>query len=167
MYYIYKGIINLSNDALKTVFGIKTTYKFKDINYKLKKQIAYDYIEKLKKSRFGDILQMEVSAKNKVFQEDMNKITYLKVCEQSEELKNLFEKNYLYMLKKYFNFVDDGNHVIDIDGFKITLSPKTETFSNLLKKNIQTKNKFKEIAQTVYPLEIEQNRKKIFISKNI
>ena len=71
------------------------------------------------------------------------------------------------MLKKYFNFVDDGNHIIDIDGFKITLSPKTETFSNLLKKNIQTKNKFKEIAQTVYPLEIEQNRKKIFISKNI
>ena len=160
-------LINLSNDALKTVFGIKTTYKFKDINYKLKKQIAYDYIEKLKKSRFGDILQMEVSAKNKVFQEDMNKITYLKVCEQSEELKNLFEKNYLYMLKKYFNFVDDGNHVIDIDGFKITLSPKTETFSNLLKKNIQTKNKFKEIAQTVYPLEIEQNKKKFFTSKNI
>jgi hypothetical protein len=160
-------LINLSNDALKTVFGIKTTYKFKDINYKLKKQINHNYIENLKKSLFGDILQMDISPKNKIFQEDMNKITYSKVCEQSEELKKLFEKNYLYMIKKYFNFVDDGNHVIDIDGFKIALSPKTETFSNLLKKNKEKKNKFKEVAQTVYSLEIEQDGKKFLINKKI
>jgi hypothetical protein len=159
-------LINLSNDALKTVFGENTTYKFKDINYKLKKQIKYNYIENLKKSCFGDILRMDISPKNKIFQEDMNKITYHKVCEQSEELKNLFEKKYLYMIKKYLNFVDDGNHVIDIDGFKITLSPKTETFSNLLKKNEETKKKFKEIAQTVYLLEMEQKGNKFLINKN-
>ena len=160
-------LISLSNDALKTVFGKNTTYKFKDINYKLKKQINHNYIENLKKSLFGDILQMDISPKNKIFQEDMNKITYSKVCEQSEELKKLFEKNYLYMIKKYFNFVDDGNHVIDIDGFKIALSPKTETFSNLLKKNKEKKNKFKEVAQTVYSLEIEQDGKKFLINKKI
>ena len=160
-------LISLSNDALKTVFGNHTTYKFKDINYKLKKQINHNYIENLKKSHFGDILQMDISPKNKIFQEDMNKITYFIVCKQSEELKKLFEKNYLYMIKKYFNFVDDGNHVIDIDGFKINLSPKTETFNNLLKKNEEAKNKFKEVAQTVYCLEIEQKGKKFFINKNI
>ena len=160
-------LISLSNDALKTVFGKNTTYKFKDINYKLKKQINHNYIENLKKLHFGDIIQMDISPKNKIFQEDMNKITYLKVCEQSEELKKLFDKNYLYLIKKYyFNFVDDGSHEIDIDGFKITLSPKTETFSNLLKKNNETRNKFKEIAKTVYCIEIEQNGKKFLINKN-
>lgn len=161
-------LINLSNDALKSVFGKNTTYKFKDINYKLKKQISHSYIEKLKKSSFGDILQMAISPKSKIFQEDMNKITYFKVCQESEELKTLFDKNYLYLIKNYyFNFKDDGNHIIDIDGFKFALSPKTEAFSNLLKKNIEAKDKFIEIAKSVYCSEIEQIGKKFMIKKNL
>ena len=159
-------LIKLSNDALKTVFGKNNTYEFKDINYKLKKQINHKCIENLKKSRFADILQMDISPKNRIIQEDMNKITYFKVCKESEQLKMLFDKSYLYLIQKYFNFVDDGNHVIDIDGFKITLSPKTETFYNLLKKNQEVKSKFKEIAQTVYCSEMDQNGKKFLINKN-
>jgi len=128
-------LIRLSNDALKTVFGKETKYLFKDINYKHKKNIKHDYIEYLKTISLGDILQMDISPKSKILKQDSNKITYLKVCKESEELKKLFDINYLYLFQKYYlNFINDGKHIMDIDGLKITLSSKTETFFNLLKK---------------------------------
>jgi len=128
-------LIRLSNDALKTVFGKETKYLFKDINYKHKKDIKHDYIEYLKTISLGDILQMDISPKSKILKQDSNKITYLKVCKESEELKKLFDINYLYLFQKYYlNFINDGKHIMDIDGLKITLSSKTETFFNLLKK---------------------------------
>jgi len=78
---------------------------------------------------------MDISPKSKTLKQDSNKITYLKVCKESEELKKLFDNNYLDMFQKYYlNFINDGNHIMEINGLKITLSPKTETFFNLLKK---------------------------------
>ena len=77
-------LIRLSNDALKTVFGKGTKYLFKDKNYKHKKNIKHDYIEYLKRISLGDILQMDISPKSKTLKQDSNKITYLKVCKESE-----------------------------------------------------------------------------------
>jgi hypothetical protein len=160
-------LIRLSNDALKTVFGKETTYLFKDINYKFKKKINHNYIEYLKKIKLADILQMDISPKNKILKQDINKITYLKVCNESKELKNLFDQNYLYLFVKYYlSFINDGKHIMEIDDFKVTLSPKTETFYNLLKKNEESKSKFKEIVKNVYCSELEQFGKKFLIDKN-
>ena len=160
-------LIKLSNDALKTVFGKETTYLFKDINYKYKKKINHNYIEYLKNISLGDILQMDISPKNKILRQDTNKITYFKVCKESGELKNLFNKNYLDLFIKYYlNFINDGNHIMEIDGFKITLSSNTETFSNLLKKNEENKVKFKEIVKNVYCSKLEHVGKKFLIDKN-
>ena len=159
-------LIRLSNDALKTVFGKETTYLFKDINYKYKKKINHNYIEYLKKFSLGDILQMDISPKNKILKKDSNKITYFKVCNESGELKNLFDKNYLDLFIKYYlSFIDDDKHIMEIDGFKIALSPKTETFSNLLKKNEERKAKFKEIVTNVYCSELEDFGKKFLVDK--
>ena len=111
-------LIRLSNDALKTVFGKETKYLFKDINYKHKKNIKHDYIEYLKTISLGDILQMDIS-QSKLLKQDSNKITYLKVCKESEELTKLFGLNYLDMFQKYYlNFINDGKHMMEIDGFK-------------------------------------------------
>ena len=160
-------LIRLSNDALKTVFGKETTYLFKDINYKYKKMINHNNIEYLKTISLGDILQMDISPKNKILKQDANRNTYFKVCNESKELKNLFDKNYLYLFIKYYlSFIDDGKHLMEIDGFKITLSPKTETFSNLLKKNEERKAKFKEIVTNVYCSELEHVGNKFLIDKN-
>ena len=83
-------LIRLANDALKTVFGKKTKFQFKDVKYKLKKIINYNYVENLKKKTYGDILQMIISPKNKNFGENANKQILIKVCEDSFELKKLF-----------------------------------------------------------------------------
>jgi len=161
-------LIRLSNDALKTVFGKETKYLFKDINYKHKKNIKHDYIEYLKRISLGDILQMDISPKSKLLKQDSNKITYLKVCKESEELKKLFGLNYLDMFQKYYlNFINDGNHIMEIDGLKITLSPKTETFFYLLNKNSEIKAKFKEIVKNVFFSEIDQVGNKFLIEKNL
>jgi hypothetical protein len=160
-------LIRLSNDALKTVFGKETTYLFKDINYKHKKKINHNYIEYLKTISLGDILQMDISPKNKILKQDSNKITYFKVCKESGKLKNLFDKNYLDLFIKYYlSFIDDDKHIMEIDGFKIALSPKTETFSNLLKKNEENKEKFKEIVKNVFCSKIEYVGNKFLIDKN-
>jgi len=161
-------LIRLSNDALKTVFGKETKYLFKDINYKYKKNIKHDYIEYLKRISLGDILQMDISPKSKILKQDSNKITYLKVCKESEELKKLFDKNYLYLFQKYYlNFINDGKHMMEIANFKITLSSKTETFFNLLKKNEENKAKFKEVVKNVFFSENEQVENKFLIDKNL
>ena len=99
---------------------------------------------------------------------DTNKITYFKVCKESEELKKLFDKNYLYLFQKYYlNFINDGKHMMEIDNFKITLSSKTETFFNLLKKNEENKAKFNEVVKNVFFSENEQVKNKFLIDKNL
>jgi len=161
-------LIRLSNDALKTVFGKKTTYLFKDINYKHKKNIKHNYIEYLKTISLGDILQMDISPKNRILKQDTNKITYFKVCKESQKLKKLFDKNYLYLFQQYYlNFINDGKHIMEIDDLKITLTPKTETFFNLIKKNEENKDKFKEITKNVFFSENEQVKSKFLIDKNL
>jgi len=161
-------LIRLSNDALKSVFGKKTTYLFKDINYKHKKNIKHNYIEYLKTISLGDILQMDISPKNRILKQDTNKITYFKVCKESPELKKLFDKNYLSLFQKYYlNFINDGKHIMEIDDLKITLTPKTETFFNLIKKNEENKDKFKEITKNVFFSENEQVKSKFLIDKNL
>ena len=78
---------------------------------------------------------MDISPKNRILKQDTNKITYFKVCKESPELKKLFDKNYLSLFQKYYlNFINDGKHIMEIDDLKITLTPKTETFFNLIKK---------------------------------
>ena len=110
---------------------------------------------------------MDISPKNKILKKDINKITYSKVCKESKELKNLFDKNYLYLFKKYYlSFIDDGKYIMEINGFKITLSPTTQTFFNLLRKNEENKEKFKEIVKNVYCSEIESDGKKFLINNN-
>ena len=61
---------------------------------------------------------MDIS-QSKLLKQDSNKITYLKVCKESEELTKLFGLNYLDMFQKYYlNFINDGKHMMEIDGFK-------------------------------------------------
>ena len=47
--HFLKFVINLSNDALKTEFKIRTRHNFKHISYKEKRNVNYDYFMLLKK----------------------------------------------------------------------------------------------------------------------
>jgi hypothetical protein len=146
----FNFLIDLANDALKTIFGKKTNYCFKDIKYKLKKVVNHNYVEKLKFCKYSDILQMKISPKNRNFGEDANKQTYMEIIKKSPELQKLFDKNYLYIFQKYYCEVKSNENIIDIDGFKIKLSPRTKGLDYLLKKNVDAKEKFNETIKSVY-----------------
>lgn len=158
-------LIWLGNDAIKTIFGQKTKYHFKQVNYEFKKIVNHNYIEYLKKCKYSDIMQMTISPKNKRFKEDSNKKTFLEVCKYSEILKNIFDKNYLYIFQKYYCGLESNKNILDLEGLKITLSSKTKALFNLLNKNETNKEKFKNVIKDVYFSDIIYNNdKKFFIS---
>ena len=85
-------LINLANDAIKTVFGKKTKYFFKDVKYGLKKVVNHKYVENLKKCKYSDIIQMQISLKNKKLGENLNRDTFLEICKISRSYKNFLIK---------------------------------------------------------------------------
>ena len=159
-------LIRLANDVLKSVFGPKTKFNFKHVDYELKKIVNHDYIEFLKKCKYSDIMKMKISPKNKKFGEDSNKKTFIEVCMRSDILKKIFEKKYLYIFQNYYcNFLN-GKNEIDFEGLKMTLSSKTKTISNLLEKNQSNKEKFKNVVRDVYFSEFNYNSDKKFITSS-
>ena len=156
-------LVRLANDALKSVFGQKTIYNFKHVDYELKKIVNHNYIEFLKKCKYSDILKMKISPKNKKFEGDSNKKTFLEVCMRSDKLKKIFDKKYLYIFQNYYcNFLNEKNE-INLEGLKMTLSSKTKTISNLLEKNESNKEKFKNVVRDVYFSDFNYNFDKKFI----
>ena len=156
-------LVRLANDLLKNIFGQKTKFHFKDVDYELKKIVNHKYIEFLKKSNYSDIMKMRISPKNKRFSKFENKETLNKVCKYSPFLKKFFENNYLYIFQKYYCTIINNKKEVDIDGFKVTLSPKTKTLYNLLIKNESNKKKFKSIVEDVYFSEINYINNQKFV----
>ena len=146
----FNFLIRLANDAIKTVFGKKSKFYFKDIKYKLKKIVRHNYVEKLKLSKYSDIVQMKVSPKNRSHEENFNKETYMEICKISPELKKFFDINYLYIFQKYFCRIKTNQNIINFEGLEIKLSPHTKGLFNLLRKNWEQKEKFNEIIKNVY-----------------
>ena len=146
----FNFLIRLANDAIKTVFGKKSKFYFKDIKYKLKKIVRHNYVEKLKLSKYSDIVQMKVSPKNRSHEENFNKETYMEICKISPELKKIFDINYLYIFQKYYCRIKTNQNIINFEGLEIKLSPHTKGLFNLLRKNWEQKEKFNEIIKNVY-----------------
>ena len=156
-------LIRFANDLLKNIFGQKTKFHFKDVDYELKKIVNHKYIEYLKKSNYSDIMRMRISPKNKRFNKFENKETLNKVCKYSPFLKKFFRNNYLYIFQKYYCTIINNKEEVDIDGFKVTLSPKTKTLYNLLVKNESNKKKFNSVVEDVYFSEINYNNNQKFV----
>ena len=159
-------LIRLANDAILSILGKKFDFYFKDIKYALKKIVNHNHIEYMKQCKYADIIKMQISSKNKNFEENHNQNIYFRVCKASEELERLFEKNYLYIFQKFYFCLKEDENVIDIDGIQINLSPKTKGFYHLLKKNQPNKEKFNNIVRDVYFSKINHLKSK-FITKNI
>jgi hypothetical protein len=156
-------LVNLANDSLKQIFGEKTKLNFKHVDYELKKIVNHNYIELIKKCKYSDIMKMKISPKNKKFSKNSNKETFENVCEYSDILKKIFDGKYLYIFQKYYCNITNDNNIIDLEGLKMTLSPKTKTLYNLLAKNESTKEKFKNVINDVYFSEFNYNSNKKFL----
>ena len=159
-------LIKFGNDILKSIFGKKTKFHFKDVKYELKKIVNHKYIENLKKSKYSDILRMKISPKNKNFGEYSNKETLINVYKYSYKIQKIFDKNYLYIFQKYYCNIKNEQNIIEIDDMKRTLSQKTRTLYNLLNKNEKNKEKIKNVIKDVYFSElnyINNNNQKFVI----
>ena len=162
----FNFLIKLANDAIKTVLGEDTKFCFEDVKYKFKKVVSHDYLEKLKKSKFSDILNLDVSPKKRSYSENSNKKTFTEVCMLSPELKKLFESNYLYLFQKYFCEIEKNLDIIEIEGFKIKLSKNTKTLFDLLNKNNDQKEKFIDVVKNVYFSGLIYKNENIFKTSN-
>lgn len=158
----FNFLIQLGNDAIKTVLGEDAKFYFQNVNYKFKKVVSHDYLEKLKKSKFSDILNLDISPKKRSYSENSNKKTYAEVCMLSPNLKNLFKSNYLYLFQKYFCEIEKNQDIIEIEGIKIKLSKQTQTLFDLLNKNYDQKEKFIDVVKNVYFSGLNYKNENIF-----
>ena len=142
-------LIKLANDAIKSVLGKKCKYFFKDIIYEFKSKINHNSVTYLKQCKYSDIIQQKISTKNRKYGENLNKETFIKLCEISPELKSFFDKNYLYIFQKYYYKIKDNQNILDFDGLTIKLSPQTKGFGGLLRKE-NNKDKFNNVCQLVF-----------------
>ena len=148
--HFFTFIVNLSNDAIKTVFGSKTSYNFKQIDYKCKILISHHDVNNLHKLAIKDILKMKISPKIKNYSEYINKDTLNIVCNLSTLLEDFFDIKYLDFFNDfYFNKEKEAYKVI-FEGLEIPFSKRTRNFYHLLKKNENYKTLLSNKAKTVY-----------------
>ena len=159
-------LIKFANDIIKSILGKKNKLYFKDIKYKYKNIVNYDYVQYLKHLNYSDILQKEITSRNKNFDENYNKNLYEKICNTSDVLRKIFDKSYLYIFQKYYYNLKINEKEIYLDGKKITLSNKIKPFYNLLMKNKGDKEKFINIANDVYFSDINYLMEMKFITNN-
>ena len=136
-------------DALSIDIDKKDVIHFKHLDYKFKKVINHESIEKLKASNIGQIIQTKVSPKNKG-NENINQLIYSKICQQFPDLKyNYFNKFFKeFFIEYYYN--NKNENLIKINDVKVNLSDKTKDFSKLIQRNINHIYKFRNVANFYY-----------------
>ena len=136
---------------------------FKDIKYDFKKTVNHKNVEYLKQCKFKDIIQLDISPKNKNFGIDTNKNIYSYVCKLSSKIKSIFDLGYLFIFQKFYLRLNQNEKEINIENIKINLSPETKSFCNLLKKNAKSKEKFIEVVKDVYLSDVNYLNDKKFL----
>ena len=161
-------LVSFTNDYIKAIFEKngkkKDILQFKNFDYKLKKTINHDSIEKMKSLKIGSILQMPASPKNKTCDKDINKIIYEKLCEHYPELNQIYFNKLFkeFFIEYYYNKQTEGK--ITLNGVSFNLSNKTLGFNKLIQKNLENKDKFRKIASYFYICKIRRKEGKVLNS---
>ena len=155
-------LVSFTNDYIDSLYpniGKKALLHFRHIDYKVKRIINFESIEKMKSQTIGEILQKQASPKNKTCVDNINQLVYDRLCEQYPNLKiNYFNKLFKEFFIEYYYNKNDKN--IILNGIKVHLSNKTRTFNSLIQKNIKYIEKFRNIASYFYIKNNEVNDEK-------
>ena len=130
VHYI-KFILSFINEILKKLNYYK---KFLNLDYKFKKIINKDFVQKLKMKNLGEIISEKISPKYKTYDENSNKVLYEQLREK-EVLKNIFSENYINFLRKIY-YKSKRNINLKEYGLnkEINISNEVKMFDDLLKK---------------------------------
>ena len=154
-------IVNITNEIKSRVIKQDqfNQFNFLDIDYNLKKKINFKTFENLKTYKVKDIL-----LSNK---DDYNKMILKLVYNSSEDLKELFNMNYLSLFEIYYNDCKPLKRII-LKGKEFILSDELKCFYNLVEKNNYNddeKNLFIESTKNAYFCNTNKNCKNSFYVK--
>ena len=153
-------LVSFTNDYIDTLFpnrNKKNILHFRHLDYKLKKTINHNSVEGIKTLNIGEILKKDASPKNKTCQSNINEIIYNKLCEKCPSLRfNYFNKIFKeFFIEYYYN---KNERFIIINGVKVILSKKTQTFNALIQNNIKFSSKFRQIASYFYISSVKNDK---------
>ena len=142
-------LISFINDLIKGFYGYQK-FEFLNFSHKEKSKVSFDYLNEIKNSTIGELLlKIKISSKykrNKGININKNNFEQL---EQNPFFKSVFNIKFLALFSKYFNNQLPLNEIL-IEDKKISLSPNTKSFSELLEKNMESKNDIIDIAEKFY-----------------
>ena len=176
-------LINIVNDAVKTVFdsqflinlvkinvnGKKKYQKdcFRHINHKEKMNIKFSYVINCFQKPIKDIIQRDISLKYKNLKSniDYNRILYDKLSEKSQWFSNFLDMKFIEVFNDYYYNKKEKLDKIDFKGKTINLSEKTKSFFYLLEKEKNLAQSINNLVKDVYLKEInkENNKTNYFV----
>ena len=140
-------LISFNNDAIKSYFK-QQKFKFLKLSHKEKSRVSFEYLNKLKNSSIEDVLNMmNISDKYKC-DKDTNK-NNLKKLSRFTFFEKLFKIKFLVLFHYYYNDKQSLKEILLLNE-NITLSKKTKSFYDLLKKNEGLKKDIIEITDAFY-----------------
>ena len=145
-------LINLANDAINTQFNSKyyITHKFKQINYKEKKNIRHNYIMDCFKKPIKDIIQLDITTKYKNFDSKYNKELYAQLTAQSEWLKDFLDLKFIDVFCDYYYNLGKELKSFNFKDKKVNISKSTKSFKYLLEKEVNLVQEIISIVKDVY-----------------
>ena len=139
-------IINFINDIIKTFLPYShKELLFKNIDYQIKKVVNHESIEKIKSNKILDILQFDISPKNRLYEKTTNSKIAEKICIKLPFMDEFFRQDYLDFFNDYYYSKLDKNFIINDKAIKLT--NRTKIFSELLKKNSSYKENIKNVVR--------------------
>ena len=140
-------IVHFINDILDVVYPYDKKRRFLNMGYGMKKIVNHNHIQYLKNKKIGEILQFKPSPKYKSYSnENINRENYIKICEDNNFLKNIFDLNYLDFFNQYYY---NAKRNILIYGKQITFK-RAKFFCDLLQRNKTAASKIEEVVKSHY-----------------
>lgn len=159
-------LVDLANDAVASILGPNTEINFKKVNYKIKRTVNHDFIEKMKKSSYSDVLKMNISSNYKYLSVNHNANNYSLACKNSAFLEKFFAQNYLNFFQRYYYNHEKPLKEIYFEDKIITLSSKTKNYFDLIQKNRSSKEILNKVLKTVYFNKVNYFKGVKFITSN-
>ena len=130
--HFFSFVIAFCNDAYKKVFKYSNE-SFKNINYKNKTTVNFDYTYGLRYLCIKDLLKMKISEKYTRYNEFYNEELLEKIECSSQWLDRIFQMNYLKLFSYYYNKGKPLDKIV-FENKEVILSKGTKSFYYLLEK---------------------------------